>query len=93
MTTPRFLWDEDKEADNVRKHGVGFRQAIEVLLDPLATSEEDVEHSTSEQRWRTTGTSRTCQVLHVTTSEDGSTIRIISARAATRRERYAYEET
>jgi uncharacterized DUF497 family protein len=92
MTTPRILWDEEKEADNVRKHGVDFREAIEALLDPLARSEEDVEHSDVEQRWRTIGTSRRGRVLRVTTGEDGSTIRIISARAATRRERHAYEE-
>jgi uncharacterized DUF497 family protein len=92
MTTPRILWDEEKEADNVRKHAVDFREAIEALLDPLARSAEDVEHSDVEQRWRTIGTSRRGRVLRVTTREDGSTIRIISARAATRRERHAYEE-
>jgi uncharacterized DUF497 family protein len=92
MTAPRILWDEDKEADNVRRHGVDFREAIEALLDPLARSQEDVEHSVGEERWSTTGTSGQGRLLHVTTTEEGSTIRIISARLPTRRERHAYEE-
>lgn len=93
MPAPRIVWDEDKELANVRKHRVDFREAIGALLDPLAWSEEDAAHSIGEQRWHTIGTSRRGRLLHVTTAEEGSTIRIISARLATRPERHAYEET
>jgi hypothetical protein len=89
---PRITWDEAKEAANRRKHGVDFREAIEVLQDPLGLSELDEGHDPVESRWSTTGRSRTGRLLRVTTAESGPTIRIISARRATARERHAYEE-
>ncbi len=87
-----FTWDPQKDAQNQRKHGVGFREAASVLEDPLSTTFPDPAHSRGEQRYVTIGRSRLGQTLVVGHAERGDTIRIISARKATRRERRFYEE-
>lgn len=98
MTTPRFIWDEDKNLSNQRKHGLSFELAARVFFDPLHLSVQDrVENK--EQRWQTVGQIGGIAVVLVahTFTEDGPTnapievIRIISARLATRRERKQYE--
>ena len=89
---PRITWDETKEAANRRRHDVAFREAIEALQDPLGLSEIDDTHDQAKNRWTTIGQTRSGRLLRVTTAESGPTIRIISARRATARERHAYEE-
>ena len=92
MDGPRIQWDEDKARANRRKHGVGFAEALEVLLDPLAATLEDRPHSIAEQRVTVVGTSGLRRLLRVTVVQRGTMIRIISARRATARERHDYEE-
>lgn len=87
-----FEWDPRKDAANQRKHGVGFREATTVFGDPLATTFSDSEHSISERRLLTIGTSVSGWLLVVVHTEREETIRIISARPATARERRFYEE-
>jgi hypothetical protein len=87
-----FTWDAEKDAANRRKHGVGFREAASVLEDPLSTTYRDPAHSHGEQRYVTVGRSRLGKTLVVAHADRGDTIRIISARPATRRERRFYEE-
>ena len=87
-----FTWDPRKDARNQRKHGVGFREAASVLEDPLSTTYPDPAHSRGEQRYVTIGRSRLGRALVVAHTEQGDTIRIISARPATRRERRFHEE-
>jgi uncharacterized DUF497 family protein len=88
-----FEWDARKDAANQRKHGVGFREASTVFGDPLATTFPDVDHSLSEQRFLTIGTSVSGRILGVAHIENQETIRIISARTVTPRERRFYEKT
>jgi uncharacterized protein len=88
----RFLWDPRKAAANVRKHGVGFGEATAVFDDPLSVRIGDPDHSTDEQRFLLLGLSNRRRLLVVAHSERGESIRIISARRATRRERRNYEE-
>ncbi len=52
----------------------------------------DPDHSVSEQRWITVGMSSTGRVLIVAHTERNGSIRIISARKTTERERKHYEE-
>lgn len=92
-----FTWDPAKAASNRRKHGVGFEDAARVFDDPLHLTVQDrIENN--EQRWQTIGQVRGAIILLVahTVMEDGpepvETIRIISARAATRRERKRYAD-
>jgi len=46
-----FEWDSDKDAENRRKHGVGFALAQQAFLDPKRVIARDLAHSQSEQRY------------------------------------------
>jgi uncharacterized DUF497 family protein len=87
----QFEWDRDKAAANLRKHRVDFREASTVLHDPLSTTFPD-PGSGGEQRFVTMGTSALGHLLVVAHSDRGDTIRLISARRVTRRERRFYEQ-
>lgn len=87
-----FTWDPRKDAANHRKHAVRFREAATVLRDPLSTTYPDPVHSRGEQRYVTIGRSKLGRTLVVAHAERADTIRIISARPATSRERRFYEE-
>ena len=86
-----FEWDRDKAARNVDKHGVSFEEAATVFEDPLSLTIDDPAHSQQESRLVTVGEPISREVVVVVHTERGSSIRIISARRATRRERSTYE--
>jgi uncharacterized DUF497 family protein len=92
-----FEWDTEKAATNLRKHGVSFDEATTVFADADALDGPDVTHSTAEARFLRLGRSLASRVLIVAytirRSDHGETIRIISARRASRRERRAYRPT
>ena len=92
-----FEWDPGKAKDNFTKHKISFQRASNIFLDPFALSIFDDQHSIDEDRWITLGkdgngilivVSHTFRKIDV----DTCTIRIISARKATRREGRQYEE-
>lgn len=87
-----FEWDAEKAARNLTKHGVGFAEAATVFGDPLAITFYDPAHSDDEDRYLTFGHSTEGRLLVVSHTDRGNRNRIISARAATRRERKIYEE-
>lgn len=89
----KFEWDSAKAAANLRKHGVSFEEAVSALKDNLAATARDLEHSVTEFRFITFGVSAHRRLLAVSHTERGSSIRIISARLATRAERKIYEES
>ena len=100
MSEIRFTWDETKNASNQRKHdGIAFELAARVFCDPLRLTRQD-RIKGYEMRWQTIGSVYGVTVLLVahTITEEGAdgklveTIRIISARRATRSERKRYEE-
>ncbi|MGE5815058.1 MAG: BrnT family toxin [Acidobacteriota bacterium] len=90
-----FEWDPRKAKANATKHGVSFDEAVTVFLDRNAMDGPDLEHSRTEQRFRRLGRSVDGRVLMVAytlrRTGDGETIRLISARRASRRERAAYK--
>ena len=88
----KFKWDPTKAAENLEKHGVDFREAATVFDDQLSTTFPDADHSEGEQRFLILGMSALGRILVVSHTDTGDTIRIISARATTRRERRFYEE-
>jgi uncharacterized protein len=88
----RFVWDRDKAAANLRKHGVDFHEAAAAFGDPLSITITDPQHSIGEERWLLIGWSVAGRLVVVAHTERGDEIRIINARPATRRERQTYEE-
>jgi uncharacterized protein len=88
----RFDWDPRKAAANLRKHSVSFEEAGTVFADDYSLTGTDPDHSTGEERFITFGVSQSGRLLVVSHTEQGDTIRIFSARRATRSERKLYEE-
>ena len=87
-----FEWDFDKAIENEEKHGVSFEEAASVLTAVLAITVLD-QTSEGEERFVTIGHSDASRVLLVVHCERGEdTIRIISARAATKKEKKFYEK-
>ncbi|MDW8215689.1 MAG: BrnT family toxin [Roseiflexaceae bacterium] len=89
----KFEWDDTKAVQNIKKHGVSFEEASTVFEDPLFITFLDEEHSFDEDRYITIGVSIKNNLLLVAHTDRGDTIRIISARKATKNERRFYEET
>ena len=91
-----FEWHARKAAVNRIKHGVSFEEAATVFADPDALDGPDLSHSNKESRFLRLGRAATGRVLimayTVRRRDDGETIRIISARRASRKERAAYTE-
>ena len=87
----RVVWDSAKARTNLKKHGVRFPDAEQVLFDPLAATREDESHL-DERRFVTVGADLRGRVMVVVHSIEGGDQRIISARCATPRERRQYEE-
>jgi uncharacterized DUF497 family protein len=94
VTTVRFVagevtfeWDATKAATNKRKHGVSFEEAATAFLDPLARIFNDPDHGHGELRFLLVGTSAMNRMVIVVHVERGESLRIISARLASGRER------
>ena len=92
MADLRFEWDPAKASVNARKHGVSFEEAQSVFADERARLIDDPDHSDEEDRFILLGLSSSLRVLVVVHCyrSQGNTIRIISARKATREEQRYY---
>ncbi len=89
----RFEWDPAKAVSNIRKHGVSFDEAVTVFKDPLAFIFDDMAHLEQEHREIIIGVSALRRMILVCFVERvKNTVRIISARPATRQEINDYEE-
>jgi hypothetical protein len=86
-----FEWDAEKAASNLVKHGVSFPEAATAFGDPLSMVMADPDHSGREDRWLLLGMTFEGRLVVVAHAERRETIRLISARLATRRERQDYE--
>ena len=93
MAAPRFEWDPRKDAENQRKHRISFQEGRTVFADEYAVLLDDPDHSTAEERYILLGLSTSFRVLVVvhTYRRGDDTIRIISARKATKPERRQYD--
>ena len=92
MIRLRFEWDEKKNRENHRKHGVTFVEAQTAFLDENAIRFFDPDHSADEDRFLMLGISfrlRVLVVCHCYRSGE-KVIRIISARKANRKEERVY---
>lgn len=86
-----FEWDPNKARQNLRKHKVSFGRAAQIFEDPFAISVFDDDHSENEDRWVTIGKDSNdvlLVIVHTFREEtmEECTIRIISARKATKHE-------
>lgn len=92
-----FEWDAEKAKTNIAKHGISFEEAANVFKDPMALTIFDSDNSTDhEERWITLGQvngQRYLVVIHTYRHQQTETltIRIISARPATKRETQQYQ--
>ena len=78
-----FVWDPKKNRENIRKHGIDFRDAIELFNHPMLV-QLDTRQDYGEDRWLGIGLLKNTVVVVVYIEwEDEETIRIISARKAT----------
>ena len=90
-----FSWDAQKAITNYEKHGVSFEGAATIFSDAEGLDWKDLAHASHEIRYKRLGNSIDRKVLLVVytvrRSKNGKeTIRIISARQASRKERKAY---
>ena len=88
-----FDWDEGNSRKSTDKHSVGHLEAEQVFIDPQLFTAPDEQHSQDESRFHALGRTSIGRLLQVsfTLREDGTKIRIISARAMNRKERAIYE--
>lgn len=89
----RFEWDDEKAARNEELHGVTFKEARELFeTDAEVLEIYDVDHSGSEDRFKSIGPIRRGLVLVVWTERVDDVIRIISAWWATKAEQQMYRD-
>lgn len=86
-----IVWDDRKNEDNFKKHGVWFEEAQTIISNPLTLMASN-EHPDGD-RMEYLGYSFESQLLYIVTVEQSDdVIRIISARQATANERARYEK-
>jgi hypothetical protein len=92
----KFEWDLEKEKTNKRKHKVTFLEACYVFADKYMLTSFDDKHSEDEDRWVTIGQTPNNNILVVIhtyrKTKNKESVRIISARKATRHEEKQYFE-
>jgi uncharacterized DUF497 family protein len=86
----RFEWDPEKARRNLLKHGVSFEEAATAFSDPLSLTTFDPDHSEDEDRYLLVGATHTLRLVVVAHTHRDESVRIISARIASKRERRTY---
>ena len=86
-----FDWDESNEAKIFTKHNVR-KGEVEQAFFNFHLLHFDERHSSVERRYHLLGTSDTARILFIAFTMRGHKIRVISARAANRKERKVYAE-
>ena len=81
-------WDDEKNSINISKHGIDFETAAYIFNDINRIEMYDELHSDDEDRYYTIG--RVGDILFVVYTDRGDTLRLISARFATKQEEAIY---
>jgi uncharacterized protein len=84
-----FEWDDDKAAINWREHGLAFQEAINAFTDVFGVEQLDTREDYGEERINLIAMCAGI-LIHVTYTERGERIRIISARRAEKHEQDHY---
>ena len=87
----RYEWDDSKNRANIRKHGIDFMDVPAMFQHPMVTF-LDQKQDYGEERWIGIGILRTLSAVVVFTEPNENTIRIISARKATKYEEKIYRD-
>jgi len=89
-----FDWDDGNRLKSAEKHSVSIAEAEQVFSDAQLIVAEDVRHSQVEPRYHAMGRTADGRLLHITFTlrDNGTRIRVISARDANRKERAVYEQ-
>lgn len=92
MADMSFEWDESKNSQNKKKHGISFEEGRTVFVDENALLLHDPDHSHEEDRFILLGLSSNLRILVVCHCyrKNDEIIRIISARKATKLEQKQY---
>ena len=85
----KFEWDENKNKSNLEKHGIDFNQAKEVFNDKDKIEITDNRKDYGEERKKIIGKVMDL-LLSIIYTIRGTAVRIISARAASKKERKDY---
>ncbi|WP_303288805.1 BrnT family toxin [Marinobacter sp. SS8-8] len=90
-----FDWDEGNSRKNAEKHGVSQSEAEKIFFNEPLLVLEDSKHSQAEARFHALGETDDERLLHITFTlrQNGTLIRVISARNMHRKERAVYEQT
>jgi uncharacterized protein len=83
-----ITWDDAKRESNLHKHGLDFEGCEEVFDHPVVTHEDD-RFSYQEQRINLLGWLRG-RIVHMTYTERGEDLHVISLREATKHEAREY---
>ena len=89
-----FDWDDGISRKNADKHDVSQAEAESVFFnDPLVVA-EDTRHSERELRLNALAKTAQNRLLHITFTlrQNGTLVRVISARDMHRKEKKAYEQ-
>ena len=84
-----FEWDAAKRRLNIKRHGIDFEDVAAAFDAPMLTG-LDTREEYGEDRWIGIGMVRSVVVVIVFTETGKGTVRIISARKATKYEREAF---
>lgn len=87
----KFEWDEAKNQSNIRNHGISFELAQRIFAGPVLTWLDDREDY-GEDRFISIGAIDGVALIVVVHTDREGQVRLISARAAARRERQTYYE-
>lgn len=87
-----FEWDSGNREKNTNKHSVVPQECEEVFFRQPLLLQSDTAHSHQEPRWFALGQTKTGRLLFLAFTVRKQSIRIISARDISRRERTIYEK-
>lgn len=87
----KFVWDEAKSRGNRQKHGIDFADVRQMFEHPMVTF-LDQRKEYGEDRWLGIGWLLDVLAVVVYAEPEDGTVRIISARKATRHEQDIYRD-
>jgi uncharacterized DUF497 family protein len=89
-----FDWDEGNRLKSAEKHSVSRAEAEQVFSDAQLIVADDAKHGQVEPRYHAMGRTADGRLLHITFTlrDDGTRVRVISARDVNRKERAVYEQ-